>query len=93
MAANTRQKERKYTLHSQGKDHVFKPKDSFPSTSVLPTGKDVIESVIFPTFWRAATTKETTNEIIAQWIYCSVYSLDELTVRKKVNALKAEFIR
>ena len=51
------QKERKYILHGKiddqkEQDHVFKPKDSFPSTRVLPTGKDLIESLIFFSHFR-----------------------------------------
>ena len=92
----TRQKNKKIIFGKieggEEKEHEFIPKDTF-STKNLPTGKDVIERLIYESCWRKSAADHTVaDHVIAQWVYCSVYSVAKTTVAKKLNILKSEFI-
>ena len=81
-------------------DEVFKPKLSF-SSGILPTGKEVIEVLLYhltPVKGRASISKEEAISLVAgglveHWVFQNIYTNQKVAVRNKIRGLHEEFTK
>ena len=72
--------------------HTFTEVDQFPDGGKLPTGKDVVQRVLYKKNpYTHATAYEVAQELIELWIWTNVYTINRVTVADKMYQLMDDF--